>query len=110
MTEHENLNLYSIIIDQLNKAVYEGSQLKSIVSKELADRQSIFCSLSVKDQAEALYNIIKRLHSGATPVDLTLLGGSANVGKITINKNITNKNLKLVLKSPTGVFKKVIKM
>ncbi len=110
LTEHENLNLYSILLDQLNKAVYEGSQLKSIVSKELADRQNIFCSLSVKDQAEALYNIIKRLHSGATPVDLTLLGGPANVGKITINKNITNKNLKLVLKSPTGVFEKVIKM
>lgn len=110
LTRLENIALYNQIIEQLNKPIYEKMQLKTVLREKLIVNYEKFKNLTIKEQAEVLHNIIKRLSTGATLADLSLLEEGKNVGLIRINKNITNKEIKLILRSPTGANDKVIRL
>ena len=88
--------------------MYKGLALEN-VGQKLKERKEKFESLSVLEQAELIFNVIKRLSTGATLADLKLIGDSSNVGKILISKNITNLNVYLIERSFTGLFEKHIK-
>ena len=62
------------------------------------------------EQAEVLYQIVKRVSTGSQTSDLQLIGGKGRAGTININKDITDKNIKLVIKSCTGLISKIIKL
>lgn len=105
----ENARLYDNIITQLSKPLYKGLALEGFKDK-LISLKNAFLNLSMQQQAEVLSNIAKRLTTGASSANLTLLGDGSNVGLITMNKNITDKNIWLVKKSVTGLVEKYIKL
>lgn len=109
LSKIENMKLYELLISQFEKDIYKGLALENIGQK-LKEKQEIFQSLSVFHQAELIYNVIKRLSTGATLADLKLIGDSSNVGKIAISKNITNINVYLIERSFTGLIEKCIKL
>ena len=70
----------------------------------------MFNNLPVKTQAEVLYNLVKKLHRGVATLDLSLLGLDKNMGKVRIGKDITDKDIKLIITSPTGLYRRVVKL
>ena len=107
LTCEKNIELYQAIISQLNKPIYQGSPFENL-DKTLKDSISKFESLDIVKQAQLLYNVIRRVSTGATPADLTLLNGSAHSGIILINKDVTDKKITLVIRSVTGLKEKKI--
>ena len=89
--------------------LYKGLALENIVSI-LKNGHESFVSLNILEQADVLFNLIKRVSAGSNTADLKIIGGSTNTGKIRINKNITNSNLTLIIRSATGLFEKRIKL
>ena len=99
--------------NSFSKNIYDNTSLKTSFYPKLVKHQSKFENLAEKPvlpQAEVLFNIIKRLSTGAMLADLSLLGEGKNEGKITINKNITGKDIALVIRSVTGVKDKIIRL
>ncbi len=110
LTKTDNINLYTLILKQLSKNIYDDTSLKSAFYPKLIKHQLKFESLTVKEQAEVLFNIVKRLSTGAMLADLSLLGEGKNEGMITLGKNITGKDISLVIRSATGIKNKIIKL
>ena len=107
LTRLENQHVYKSIITTLEKPQYsEFSNLK----QQLSELQPKFARLNVKDQAKALIGIIKRLKTGAELADLSMIGGKSNTARQTIDRDISNKDIKLVLRSVTGIMQKTIKL
>lgn len=110
LTREENENLYKQIIEQLNKPFYENTTFVGTIQKSLKEKEEMFKTLSVKVQAEVLYNLVKKLHRGVATIDLTLLNLDKTMGKLYLSKNITDKDIKLIITSPTGLYKRSIKL
>lgn len=110
LTKQENIRLYNLALQQLSKDIYDNTNLKTTFYPKLIKDFEIFKNLSVIEQAEVLFNIIRRLSTGASVADLSLLGEGKNEGKIVINKNITDKDISLVIRSCTGIKNKIIKL
>ena len=106
----ENENLYKQIIKQLNKPFYENTTFVGTIQKSLIEKEEMFKTLSVMIQAEVLYNLVKKLHRGVATIDLTLLNLDKTMGKLYLSKNITDKDIKLIITSPTGLYKRSIKL
>ena len=104
-----NQHLYQTLINQLSKNMYKGLALENFPEK-LTNLSEKFNGLSVMEQAEVLFNIIKIVYAGANTANLSLLGEGSNVGKIYINKNITGRNIWLVKRSTTGLIEKTVKL
>ena len=109
LREEDNIELYNAIISQLEKPIYKGLALENIVLI-LKNGYESFVSLNILEQADVLFNLIKRVSAGSNTADLKIVGGSTNTGKIMINKDITNANLTLIIRSATGLFEKRIKL
>lgn len=105
----ENLKIYDNIIKQLDKEIYKGLSFDKYNATLKIGREK-FEQLDVLKQSEVIYQIVKRISTGAQTSDLTLIGGVGQAGKISINKDITDKNVKLVIKSSTGLMQKIIKL
>lgn len=105
----ENLKIYDNIIKQLDKEIYKGLSFDKYNATLKSGREK-FEQLDVLKQAEVIYQIVKRISTGAQISDLTLIGGVSQAGKISINKDITDKDIKLVIKSSTGLMQKVIRL
>lgn len=110
LTRQENVQMYDLIIEQLTRKMYKELSLSNIVKNKLNEKRDVFLSLSVKEQAELLYKVMKRMGTGAQSADLSLLGDIKSAGVITINKNVTGKDISLVQSSYTGLYHKVIKL
>ena len=109
LTRAENESLYTNIVKQLSKPLYKNLTLEGFKNK-LESLTDAYLSLTVKEQAEALSSIIKTMATGAEISNLKLLGDGGTVGKISLGKNITNKNIWLVKRSATGLVEKYIKL
>ncbi len=110
LTKAQNEGLYSAIIQQLEKSFYQDYQLQTTLLPKLKDKINEFYSLDVLSQSEQLYNIIKRVAPGNFNANLALIGESPNAAKILLNKDITNKNIKLIIRSATGLQQKIISL
>ena len=109
LTKDENLKLYDKIIEQVSKDIYDGLQISSICEK-LKEKRDMFISLKINEQAELLNGVIRRLSTGAMNADLSMLKESKNFAKISINKNITDIDISLIIHSSTGTKRKIIKL
>ena len=107
ITKEQNLCLYENIVKQLKKDIYKFPPFLAIL-KTLEDNFDIFNISLVTEQTDLLFGLIKKLSTGASFVDLTLINGKAKSGILTIGKNITGKDIKVVFKSSTGMFEKTI--
>ena len=109
LTQAENESLYNTIIKQLSKPLYKNSSLE-VFKDKLISLTNVFASLTEKQKAEVIANIIKRVATGASISNLNLLNEGSSVGRIYLGKNITGKNIYLIKRSVTGLIEKYIKL
>jgi CRISPR-associated endonuclease Csn1 len=68
-----------------------------------------FKQLGMEDQLKVLGELLKLMSCNSVNVNLTLIGGSANMGKGSFSNNIsTLDSCKLIYQSPTGIYEKII--
>lgn len=108
ITKQQNMIVFEEIIKQLSKGIYNLSAIVNI-KEFLINKKDMFENLSPNDQVKVLINLIRYISGGFT-VDLSLLGGKSTQGNVTINKNITDKDIVLVTQSATGLICKGIKL
>ena len=85
-------------------------QLQENLYKDLQENFDKFLTLSVSDQAKVLSGIINRMATGAVLADISLLNGKKGLGMLTIAQKITNKDIRLIIKSPSGIYDRVEKL
>lgn len=110
LTRNDNNKLYDLLVKQTGKKIYKGLAIGNIINSKLSSSFEIFNNLEVMQQAEVLYNIIKSLTTDASCSDMRLLQDSPNVGKIYINKDITDKDIKVIYRSCTGLIQKEVRI
>ena len=108
ITKQQNMIVFEEIIKQLSKGIYNLSAIVNI-KEFLINKKDMFENLSPNDQVKVLINLIRYISGGFT-VDLSFLGGKSTQGNVTINKNITDKDIVLVTQSATGLICKGIKL
>ena len=110
LTKTENLNLYNILINQLNKPFMHSNHKN--VAQTLTEKTEKFTKYNVQEQASLLFNIIQYLTGTKQNTDLHLLSDDPSkmkaVGALTLGKNITDLNIAFLAQSPTGMYDKVL--
>lgn len=107
--KERNCKLYSILMDKLTNTLY--SVLMPTPISVLNKGEEVFKDLSVEKQSIALLHIIDLFScSNSSGKDLTLIGGKAKQGILTLNMNISNaqgiKSIRIIDQSPTGLIEK----
>jgi len=108
LTKQENIDLFDLTIKQLSKRIYNLSSIKGVLTTLINSRDK-FLSLNLDEQVKQLNEIVGYL-GGNYSIDLSLLGGAGLAGATTINKNITEQDIKLVMQTSAGLTKKEIKL
>lgn len=107
ITKDANVKLYHLFIDKLESTIY---QYRPANPKEsLLKGREKFENLGLEEQCVVLGEILHLFQcKPLTTANLTLIGASANSGKLQIGKTISNCNsVKLVHQSATGVYEQV---
>lgn len=109
LSEESLINLYDILTEKL-KTVYEKRPSNQWKTLEVGRER--FLQLSLRDKAKVINQILNMVRCDInTKADLTSVGGSANAGSISVNKNTAGKSrLILVNQSVTGLFENRIEL
>ncbi len=107
ITLQGNLQLYDTFIEKLSSPIYAGLSIAGQVETLTQGREK-FIALSLDEQLNVLIEVLKLMQCNSATSNLVLVGGSANAGKILINKQIQDKQVKIITQSPTGHYRKVI--
>ena len=110
LSKVENEQLYHAICGQLSKDIYKGLQLDTGLREKMVSCEGDFCGKSVLEQAQLLLGVLNGVSTGAAMADMSILNESKFVGKLLINKNIANKDISLIIQSPTGLYTEEIKL
>ena len=105
ITSGENIKLYDILTDKHANTVY-AKRPNAYGQKLLADRKT-FVALQLKQQCEALLQMLQLTKIGSTETNLLLIGESEHSGKILISKNLkTSDRPAIISQSATGLYEK----
>ena len=105
ITSGENIKLYDILTDKHANTVY-AKRPNAYGQKLLADRET-FVALQLKQQCEALLQMLQLTKIGSTETNLLLIGESEHSGKILISKNLkTSDRPAIISQSATGLYEK----
>lgn len=104
LTKEKNEELYQVLLLKHKKGIY--AKRPNPVGNKLENGWSSFLQLELKEQCEALVQIIKLSSIGAAAYgDLTLIKESSTCGKMLMSKKIIGaKELVLINQSVTGLF------
>ncbi len=107
ITKEANLELYEAFLEKLNRTIY---QYRPANPKEaLLKGREKFIMLNLSEQCIVLGEILHLFQGRYSVGNLTLIGASANSGKIQVGKTISNCNsVKLVNQSVTGIYEQVV--
>ena len=108
LTRQENIALYDLLIEQLSKKIYNLSSIKGVLNTLISSKDK-FLAQNLEEQAKQLSEIVGYI-GGSYFIDLSLIGGTGLAGATTINKNITNLDIKVVMQTSAGLTKKEIKL
>ncbi len=103
----DNLKLYDAFTEKLSSKIYEGLLTLSSQAKTLINGRDKFITLSLEKQCVALFEILKLMQCKPCSANVELIDGP-KVITIRTNKAIQDKNVKIILQSPTGLYHKVI--
>lgn len=104
-TDENLIRLYKEYRRQLNYGRFKGRG--NTVEKIVKDGLETFKTLNLEDKIDVLKNINDLFGSkSSTGVDLSKIGGAKRSGMFSVSKNITDHNVVLLHKSPTGMFVK----
>lgn len=98
-----NMQLYKELLSKFEKRQFKGIQSYRTFGKNLQKGLEKFEKLTVLDQAKVLLQIFNFFKCDAQTADITSIGGSKTAGKITINQDITNADVRLIHMSPCGL-------
>ncbi|MCD7835774.1 MAG: type II CRISPR RNA-guided endonuclease Cas9 [Lachnospiraceae bacterium] len=103
----KNLQLYYILTMKHSEQIF--AQRPNSMGQMLIKSKTLFENLAIEEQVITLISILQLTAIGPTTTDLTKIGGSANSGKILINKKISDcSEFKLINQSITGVYENTI--
>lgn len=112
ITFESNVLLYNVLCDKLTDTVLNVKFANT--ANIMLTKNSLFETLSLKNQCDVLMQILSILHANIRSGDLTLLGESKQSGIITTSskvapaKNITS--FKIINQSITGLFEQEIEL
>lgn len=106
LSSDECIELYNLLIDLLNKEIYNYSP-SDIISRLLQEQIDNFVNASMIFKIKVLNNLLNYLKCNERKnIDLTLLTGKSAMGVLMINKNL--RPCKIIAESITGFYTKVI--
>lgn len=103
VTRERNEELYRALTEKLDSDRYRGLSCMNTYRTNLEKSFGTFQRLTVAQQAKILLQILKFFKCNAELSDLSLLGLGSFVGKVLINKNITDSEVYLIHSSPCGL-------
>ena len=102
-----NLELYDVLTEKLRSGIYNMSLLPAKYADMFTAKREMFEHLVIEEQCILLNEIIKLFQCNAAASNLTMLGGSANSGKMKGNKVLDGyDSVCLIEQSVTGLFEK----
>lgn len=111
ITEHQkisaqkNLELYDTLLDKLKNTIYNVKLSAQVNTFE--NGRDLFVKLDLTEQCRLLYNAFNLFDTTVALTDLRLIGGSEKSGKLSMTKNLNEKeDLVLINQSVTGLFEK----
>ena len=106
ITGDANIGLYDLFLNKLSNTIYRYRPANP--KKALTEGRDKFIVLDLPEQCVVLGEILQLFQCRPLTGNLTLIGGSANSGKVQIGKEISNcDSVKLVSQSVTGVYEQV---
>lgn len=103
----KNVELYQLLIEKHANTIF--AKRPNPVGKKLRDGLEKFLKRTTEEQCEVINEILKLSMIGVAAADLSKIGGSANDGKMRINKKLDHaKEYKLINQSVTGVYERAI--
>ena len=107
ITLEKNVELYELLIDKHLNTVY--SKRESPHGQKLLDGKDVFLRLDLKQQCEALIQILQLTKIGITETNLNLIGEASRTGLIRISKNLKElDNPAIINQSVTGLYENKI--
>lgn len=105
-----NLALYDLLINKIKSTIL-SVKFEKLASDMLAGREK-FELLSLEEQTDVIFEILKILHCNVVTGDLKMIGGSGKSGIVSINSAVSNtkgvKSVKLINQSVTGLYEQEI--
>ncbi len=99
----DNIRLYDIILKKNTEEIF--SKRPNTIGKILLSGKDKFIQLSVSEQVSSLINMLKVFSFENNGFDLTSIGGGAFSGKMSLNKNISDReSVILINQSVTGFY------
>ena len=103
ITKEENEHLYSELLKKHSEAIF--SKRPNSFSKIVIAGQEKFKDLDIEKQCVALSQLISATSIGSSIADVTMIGGTAQTGRMRTNKKISGYELVLINTSATGLYK-----
>lgn len=97
-----NVKLFDYLLEKLSGARYSGIDSIKHFYNELLSGMEKFVEICAYEQAVALLQALRFFRCNAELCDLKSIGVKA-VGRVTINKDITNDDVRIVYQSPCGL-------
>ena len=109
ITKAKNILLYDVLLSKLENHLY-SVQYDSI-AKVFRDKREAFVDLREADQCRLLIQILILFRNRATDIDISLIGGPKNKGKIRISNMVNPKKTKqftIINQSVTGFYEQTV--
>lgn len=103
----DNLKLYDVFTQKLSSKIYAGLSISGQAKTLITGREK-FINLTLENQCIVLFEILKFMQCKSGTANVEMIDGSKNSGKILTAKAIQDKDVKMILQSPTGLYHKVI--
>lgn len=104
-----NKKLYQILKSRHSGKLFDKSPKP--IGKMLHNGENKFEKLSLEEQVKVLYDLLTITSIGRGGVDLKIIGGSSESGRMRISGNMTKcQELLLINQSVTGIYEKQIKL
>lgn len=103
----KNLLLYDALLEKLCSSIYSGLSLQNQYPF-LVEKRSLFAELTVENQCKVIFEVLHLMQCNSVLSDFSLIEGKANCGVNLMNKRLTDKDIKIILQSPTGYYRKII--
>lgn len=108
ISKTNNLKLYDLLISKTAETIFNMKFAK--LSSDMSSGREKIELLSLEEQADVIFEILKILHCNVVTGDLKLIGGSGKSGIVSINSAVSNigsvNSIKLINQSVTGLFEK----
>lgn len=107
ITKEQNMKLYDLFTDKLGSTIYQYRPANP--KDSLVKGREKFEGLCLAEQCTVLGEILHLFQCKPLTANLTLIGASANSGKIQIGKIISNcSSVKLINQSVAGIYEQAI--